>query len=59
MIKFYFVPGCTTGYAKDIKENKTSGLKNKSIFKAHNVRKQKLLILFMNISLLNIFTYFV
>jgi hypothetical protein len=45
--------------AKDIKENKTSGLKNKSIFKALNVRKQKLLILFMNISLLNIFTYFV
>ncbi|KAF0693287.1 THAP-type domain-containing protein [Aphis craccivora] len=34
MVKCCFVPGCNTGYALDVKQQKSIGFKNKSIFKA-------------------------
>lgn len=35
-----FVPGCKTGYTLDVKQQKSNGLKNKSLFKAPKVKKK-------------------
>jgi len=42
MVKCCFVPVCNTGYAVDVKQQKTIGLKNKSLFKAPKVKKNKI-----------------
>jgi len=47
MVKCCFVPECTTGNYRYNKQQKTSGLKNRSLFKPHKVRNQKNFILFM------------
>lgn len=39
MVNCCFVPGSNTGYALDVKQQKTNGLKNKSLFKAPKVIK--------------------
>jgi len=47
MVKCCFVPECTTGKALYIKQQKASGLRNKSFFKPPKVRNQKNFMLFM------------
>lgn len=40
MVKSCFVPRCNTGYALDVKQQKSIGFKNKSLFKAPKVKKK-------------------
>jgi len=47
MVKYCFVPECTTGNTLYVKQQKASGLRNKSLFKAPKVRNQKKCMLFM------------
>lgn len=46
MVKCCFVPECTTGKALCVKQQKASGLKNKSLFKPPKVRKKNVYIIY-------------